>query len=134
MTILVRTITPNNNFKKSKQRKGQTKAASAAVSQKHRSPPKLSTSSFFTNLNSLRACSRARKNDGSAAKILLKVAQVSLQLNSRWFESHATVNGKHIILTHIVLLYFQVLFHSVSLSFYGVDLFHELSQFLYSRA
>lgn len=66
MTILVRTITPNNNFKKSKQTKGQTKAASAAVSQKHRSPPKLSTSSFFTNLNSLRACSRARNNENFA--------------------------------------------------------------------
>lgn len=66
MTILVRTITPNNNFKKSKQTKGQTIAASAAVSQKHRSPPKLSTSSFFTYLNSLRACSRARNNENFA--------------------------------------------------------------------
>ena len=81
MTILVRTITPNNNLKKSKLTKGQTKTASTAVSQKKRSPPKSSTSSFLTNLNSLRAGSRARKNDGSAAKILLKVAQVSLQLN-----------------------------------------------------
>ena len=78
MTILVRTITPNNNFKKSKQTNGQTKTASTAVSQKRRSPPKSSTSTFFSNLNSLQACSRARKNDGSTAKILLKVAQVSL--------------------------------------------------------